>query len=266
MGLVDQFPVYAQAIVVVIVFAGVTIAGLFIVRRLIPWELLRENHEVAGFTFGVVGAFYGVVLAFVIVAAWQRYERANEKAQDEALAVANLYNIAQGFQPPMRAAMQDALKGYAKVVLENEWQAMARNSYGPDTTTANLLWDTVVRYRPSDQREQLLLDKSLDQIAQLNDSRRLRYLFYSEDLPSVVWIVIYVGCVITIGFSYFFGTKYFRAQALMCGTFAALIGLTILAISELATPYSGAVHVSSEAFQTVLAFMNSRAEPESPAR
>jgi hypothetical protein len=152
------------------------------------------------------------------------------------------------------------------VVLDNEWQAMAENSYGADSKTANRLWNTVVMYRPADSREQLLIDKSLDQIAQLNDSRRLRYLYYSEDLPSVVWIVIYVGCVITIGFSYFFGTRFFRAQALMCGTFAALIGLTILAISELATPYSGAVHVSSEAFQAVLADMNSRTGSDSSAR
>ncbi len=28
-------------------------------------------------------------------------------------------------------------------------------------------------------------------MSQLNDSRRLRYVYYSEDLPSLVWIVIY---------------------------------------------------------------------------
>ena len=81
MNWLDSYSVALQATVVAFGFAGITIAGLFIVRRLVPWETLRENHEVAGFTFGVVGAFYGVVLAFVIVAAWQRYENANEKAQ-----------------------------------------------------------------------------------------------------------------------------------------------------------------------------------------
>lgn len=39
--------------------------------------------------------------------------------------------------------------------------------------------------------ESLLENKSVDQMSQLNDSRRLRYVYYSEDLPSVVWIVIY---------------------------------------------------------------------------
>jgi cell division protein FtsX len=61
--------------------------------------------------------------------------------------------------------------------------------------------------------------------------------------------VIYAGCAITLGFSYFFVTRRFRHQAIMYGTFAALIGLTILAISELATPYQGAVVVSNQAFK-----------------
>jgi hypothetical protein len=264
MGWLDSYSVAVQATIVALFFAGVTIVGLFVVRRLVPWETLRENHEVAGFTFGVVGAFYGVVLAFVIVAAWQRYETANERAQQEALAVANLFYLSRGFEEPMRAEMRSAVHEYARIVVNDEWEAMAKNEFAADSTTASRLWDDLVAYKPSDSRGSLLLDKSLDQMAQLNDARRLRYVYYSNDLPSVVWIVIYVGCVITIGFSYFFGTRYYYAQALMCGGFAALIGLTILAISELSTPYSGAVHVSSNAFRTVLVGIGSPGSEAQP--
>src|SRR3984957_20153423 len=93
-------------------------------------------------------------------------------------------------------------------------------------------------------------------MAGLSDARRLRYVYYSEDLPAVIWIVIYVGCVITLGFSYFFSTRLFRSQAIMSATFAAIIGLTILAISELATPYQGAVVVSDEGFRFLIGSMN----------
>jgi len=266
MDLLDRYPVSVQAIIVAVVFAGLTITGLFLIRRLVAWETLRENHEVAGFTFGVVGAFYGVVLAFVIVAAWQRFERANENAQHEALALANVYNLSRGFQEPMRSEMRSAVHNYAHIVVNDEWEAMAKNEFSPDSMAANRLWDDLVIYKPLDPRESLLVDKSLDQMSQLNDARRLRYVYYSDDLPSVVWIVIYVGSVITIGFSYFFGTRFYYAQALMCGTFAGLIGLTILAISELATPYQGAVHVSSDAFHSVLAGIASSTNPAPAVR
>jgi hypothetical protein len=171
MNWLDSYLVAVQATVVAFGFAGITIAGLFIVRRLVPWETLRENHEVAGFTFGVVGAFYGVVLAFVIVAAWQRYENATEKAQQEALALANIFYLSRGFEEPMRAEMRSAVHEYARFVVTDEWQAMAKNDFAPDNTTASRLWDDLVAYTPHDARDALLLDKSLDQIAQLNDAR-----------------------------------------------------------------------------------------------
>src|ERR1043165_7736590 len=137
MNLIDNLSVLAQAAIVSLVFAGVTITGLFVMRRLVAFETLRENHEVAGFTFGVVGAFYGVVLAFVIVAAWQRYEDANEKAQQEALALANIFFLSRGFQEPMRAEMRAAVHSYARIVVNNEWEAMAKNDFAADSITAN---------------------------------------------------------------------------------------------------------------------------------
>jgi hypothetical protein len=38
----------------------------------------------------------------------------------------------------------------------------------------------------------------------------------------------------------------------MCSTFAALIGLTIMAIAELSGPYQGAINVSDAPFKFVL--------------
>src|ERR1700730_16603608 len=50
-----------QVAFIIIVFSGLSILGLYIVRRLVPVARLKQNHEVAGFTFGVIGAFYGPV-------------------------------------------------------------------------------------------------------------------------------------------------------------------------------------------------------------
>jgi hypothetical protein len=147
------------------------------------------------------------------------------------------------------------LRTYATGVLTSEWRQMSEGTFSPNQTPVQNLWDILLKSSPGNAQEQVFLDKSVDQITQLSDLRHLRYVYYSEDLPSVIWIVIYVGCAITLGFSYFFVTRHFRSQALMCGTFAALIGLTILAISELATPYQGAVVVSNEGFRVLAVSM-----------
>jgi hypothetical protein len=253
---IDSFSTTTQAIIVVLVFSGLTVAGLYFVRSRVSQQQLKEDHDVAGFTFSVVGAFYGVILAFVIVAVWQRFERANEKAQDESLALSNLYNLSGGFDQPTRDELQVALHAYATNVVEREFRQMSENNYRLNVRDENVLWRLLLKYSPANSQQQTFLDKSLDQMAALSDARRLRYVYYSEDLPSVIWIVIYVGCVITLGFSYFFSTRLFRSQAIMSATFAAIIGLTILAISELATPYQGAVVVSDEGFRFLIGSMN----------
>jgi hypothetical protein len=102
----------------------------------------------------------------------------------------------------------------------------------------------------------MLVDKSLEQLTQLSTAYSVRYLYSKEDLPSVVWVVIYFGLIITIGFSYFFGLETFRSQALMCAIFARLLGLTIVAILELAHPYQGAATVSDRPLRYALMRMD----------
>jgi hypothetical protein len=251
-SLIENLPTAVQAILVVIAFAGISITGLYLVRRAVPAQNLREDHDVAGFTFGVIGAFYGVVLAFVIVAAWQRFQNAQEKTQSEALALTNMYVLARGFEDPMRSDLIAAVRRYADQVVNSEWSAMAQASYEKSRGGEDRIWSVLLTYQPRNSRDQILLDKCLADMGQLTDARELRFMFYKDDLPSVIWIVIYVGCVITITFSYFFGTRRQRSQAIMCGTFAALIGLTILAVSELANPYQGTVNVSAAPFKFVI--------------
>jgi Protein of unknown function (DUF4239) len=253
-----------QVGIVVLVFSSLSILGLYLVRRMVPLERLKQNHEVAGFTFGVIGAFYGLLLAFVIVAAWERFDRADEMVQTEAMSLASLYRISKGFPQPLQQNLQQALRNYALHAINVEWPEMARYIHGdtdnPDKadnpTTYLGLWALVSNYNPPDARQTLLADKSYDQLQQLGEDRALRYLYSNDAFPSVVWLVIYVGLFITIGFSYFFGLDTFPSQALMCGIFSSLLGLTILAIMELAHPYQGSVVISDAPFRFAISRMD----------
>jgi hypothetical protein len=250
---------WMQVAFIVAVFPGLSILGLYIVRRLVPLERLKQNHEVAGFTFGVIGAFYGLLLAFVIVAAWQRFDRADEKVQDEAMALTSLYRLSKEFPEPISRELQKAIRGYVEHAINLEWPLMRSQVSGEtiDDPKALLdLWSPVAHYHPSDGRQSLLADKSYDQLQLISQARYLRFMYGREDLPSVVWLVIYAGLFITIGFSYFFGLEAFPSQALMCGIFACLLGLTIIAILELAHPYQGSVVVSDEPLTFALTRMD----------
>jgi hypothetical protein len=253
------WPTYIQVTFVGVAFSGLSILGLYTVRRMVTVDHLKRNHEVAGFTFGVIGAFYGLLLAFVIVAAWERFDQAVERVQSEALALGSLYRLATGFPQPLRHKLQRAVRDYAEHAIKVEWPDMASHIYSkePEDPVGTLrLWALVANDNPSDERQSLLIDRCYSQLQILSEDRSLRFMYGREDFPSVVWLVIYAGLLITIGFSYFFGLETFSSQALMCGIFSSLLGLTILAIIELAHPYQGAVVVSKAPFRFAIAQMN----------
>jgi hypothetical protein len=222
---------------------------------MVPLDRLQKNHEVAGVTFGVLGAFYGLILAFVIVAAWERFNLANADSLAEATALESLYKLGAALPEPMRSQLDSAVLEYSHRVIEKEWPEMADNTFQGGKVGAHELWAAVLEYHSSDGRELMLIDKSIDQLNLISHARAQRFNYYEEDLPSVVWTVIYLGCLMTIGFSYFFGSNVFRAQVLMCGFFSILLGMTILAILELAHPYQGVVTISNEPYRYALSRM-----------
>jgi Protein of unknown function (DUF4239) len=249
---------WEQIVLQLSVFCSISVFGLYLVHLSVPIETLKKNHEVAGFTFGVLGAFYGLFLAFVIVAAWERYDRADDGAQHEALALTALYRLAGDYQDPSRGILQHAIRNYTRSIVEEDWPEMANDTYRSkrDPVGAMGLWKIISDYKPSDSRQELLVAKSFDEVAEVSDARAMRYMYYSENLPDMIWMVIYVGLLITVGFSYFFGLETFKSQALMCAVFSGLLGLTILAILELAHPYQGTQTVSVAPFLYAQTRMN----------
>jgi predicted phage tail protein len=123
----------------------------------------------------------------------------------------------------------------------------------PATTRAiTALYDELVRYRPTDVNDQHLKDDLLHEVEQLTQSRRERLVMAEGTVPDMVWFAVVVGAVLTIAFTFFFGTQNVIAQSVMTGVLAALIFSGIVVVIALDRPFTGAVTVSLESIQTVL--------------
>ena len=92
----------------------------------------------------------------------------------------------------------------------------------------------------------------LRQLDLVTEARRARLVSASGAVPGVVWLVLFGGAVITVGFTFFFGTENLRAQTTMAGAVALLIFSGLLVIVAIDHPFAGLAKVEPEALLLVL--------------
>lgn len=82
-------------------------------------------NELSSYFSAAVGAFYAVLLAFVVVAVWEDMNAAKDNTYVEANALPGLYFSSTQFDPKQRAEFPDVTVSYAKAVIEDEWPRLA---------------------------------------------------------------------------------------------------------------------------------------------
>ena len=80
-------------------------------------------------------------------------------------------------------------------------------------------------------------------------------------MPVLMWVVLLATGIITIGFSFFFGTPNSSAQALMTAALSATIGFVLFLIWDLNHPFAGLVRVEPVAFQQLWSIIDQWAQP-----
>ena len=68
----------------------------------------------------------------------------------------------------------------------------------------------------------------------------------------MVWLVLFAGAVLTISFTFFFGTQNLVVQTLMTGMLSRLIFAGLFVIVAIDRPFAGSVKVQPEALHAVL--------------
>ena len=69
----SALPIWALIVAVVVVPTSIAIGVQVLVRRWVGVEKLALNNEVAGFIFAIIGVVYAVLLAFVVIAVWEKF-------------------------------------------------------------------------------------------------------------------------------------------------------------------------------------------------
>jgi len=74
----------------------------------------------------------------------------------------------------------------------------------------------------------------------------------SGNVPEIIWLGLFGGAAVTIGFTFFFGTENLRAQTTMTGALSILIFSALLIIIAIDYPFAGNVKVQPDALSLIL--------------
>ena len=228
------------AILVTAVVATVAIAAMLLVRRRAPeGSYFRDGDRAAG-VFGVLATGYAVFAGFVIFLAFTTYDQSRNGAESEALLVAQQFETAQFLPAEIKDRLSGELVCYARYVVQQEWPQLESGSADDALNPwAVALFRTLKTIEPQTASEQAAYSKWLDQTSDREEARRDRVHGAANVIPDSLWVVLIVSAAIIFLFMLFFADRAEGAvtQAMLMGSVAAVLSVTLLTIRALDSPY-----------------------------
>lgn len=239
----------------IVVGGGVTfsITGVLTVRHFISHSRLKTHHDVADPILGALAAVYAVLLAFVVVTVWQGFDKSNAGVQLEANYLADIYRDSEALSPDFQQKVGNLLREYRQAVIDYEWKTMAKGEMSPKVEKLmQKIWALYTTYQAKTPTEQTFFDESVRKLNSFRELRRQRLMDSRVGLEPLLWIVLIIGGLSTISFTFFFGAENLKAQIIMAVLLSTTIFLILFTIMEMDFPFTGDIAISPEPFKMML--------------
>ena len=193
---------------------------MILVQHLVPSVQRSQHNDVAGFIYAVLSVAYALLLGLMVVAVWQSWEAADSNSTEGANELAAIFWLAHGLPESEGRHIQELARSYAREVVDDEWQTMARGEESPKAwAILDEMRGSIQALEPDTASLKLLYDHTLQLLHELADARQERLLQANAGLPAILWAVPLIGGVIVVAFTYVFGLQSTLVHILMVGGF-----------------------------------------------
>lgn len=247
------FPPFVLGIIIISVSVILSVLGLIIVRHFIPHHRLKLHNDVAGFLFGTLGVIYAVLLAFIVVVVWQNFDEVDSNMELEANYLTDLYTDSISFPDTLKKDLHKNFYEYAKAILNEEWDMLKKGkSSSMAKDVIERIWLLYGTYIPETKTQEIFLEESIDKLNKMCELRRQRLIDSRKGISPLLWFVLIFGGIVTISFTFFFGTENFRAQITMTILLTIIVSLILFTVLELDYPFTGGMNVSLDGFKGIV--------------
>ena len=249
----SSLPLWLLITMIVVTPTVLAMGAQALIHRWVGAAKLVKNNDIAGFKFATVGVIYAVLLAFTVIVVWEKFNDAQTAVADEAGATAALFQYTQGKEPEA-LNVRTALASYLKAAIDDDWPAMAHETESPATEHAlDSLYEAAIALNRSGVRGVADMSEVFRQLDNVTAARRVRLHLATGLVPNVIWIVLFMGALLTVGFTLFFGSENLLAQVSMTGVLSVLVTMGLVVIISIDHPFTGPVYIHPDPLALVLA-------------
>ncbi len=249
-GAVDGLPIWLLLVAVVAAIVGLVLLLVWLIRRLVPAVGEGFDAEVASQMLGVVAALFGLLLAFIIVIAYENYDDARSNVTGEADALAAIVRDAGAFAPPERERVRASVGVYVRAVVDEEWPLLREGEDSPEAWAAvDGIFTALQAVKPASPSAAAFYDDSVRQLNTALEARRNRLDDAGGGLPWVVGALLFVGSLVIVGYAVLIGSQSFWFHTVGAGSIAVVVGMSLVVLVALLYPFSGDLAIGSGPFR-----------------
>jgi hypothetical protein len=233
-----------SSIGILIAVNAATIAAMLFVRRGAPEGSRFADGDRASGVFGVLAGGFAIFAGFIIFLAFTSYDQSRSGGETEALTVVQQFETAQLLPSPVRARLGGEPVCYGRSVVHQEWPRMEDGQSGDAINPWGVaLFRTLKLANPTRPTEEAAYSKWLDQTSDREHARSDRLHGAEGIIPTSIWLVLFLVAGVVFAFMLFFADsgEGAGAQAMLMGSAATVIVLTLLAINALDNPHGSAL-------------------------
>ena len=235
-------------------WAAFAVIGFRIALLYRPQDRVEAHNDTYGVYFGMVGLLYAILLAFVVVVAWEQFNSAEESTHTEVTRLSNLFRDSVPLPDTDQNRIQNALVVYVENVIDREYDAMARGESDVPTEAAyEAIWNDFYTVGvPGDGPAAAFYDSAVGRLNELGEARRLRVLSSQSTIPVPLWVLLVGGGLFTISWLFPFYMGNTRVQTLALGSVGAFTGFVLFLIYALQHPFAGDIAIEPAVYQGLL--------------